>query len=138
MHSFKLIGAALLLGIASVSQAQTAGQAHDPEAKVTPLMTRALPEFPGKEALMLKVEYAPGGASAIHRHDAHVLVYVIEGEVVMGVKGGKEHTVRAGETFSEQPGDIHTVSRNPSTTKPAKFIAFFLKDKDKPPVMPVE
>ena len=138
MHAFKLIGAALLLGLASASSAQTAGEAQDPAAKVTPLMTRDLPEFPGKEALMLTVEYAPGGSSAIHRHDAHVLVYVIEGEVVMGVKGGSETTIRAGETFSEQPGDIHTVSRNPSTTKPAKFVAFFLKDKGKPPVLPVE
>jgi quercetin dioxygenase-like cupin family protein len=137
-HHHKLILGALLLGAAAVSSAQSTGESADPKAKVSTLMTRDLPEAPGKELQMLKIEYGPGESSAIHRHDAHVLVYVIEGEVVMALKGGKEQTVRAGETYSEAPGDIHTVSRNPSATKPTKFIAFFFKDEGKPAVMPVE
>jgi quercetin dioxygenase-like cupin family protein len=82
------------------------------------------------------VEYAPGWSSAEHRHDAHTFVYVLEGSVVMAVRGGKEVTLGAGQTFYESPDDVHSVSRNASTTKPARFLVFFVKDKDKPPITP--
>ena len=102
------------------------------EAKVTPLITKDLTGISGKEGTMLTVEYPPGGTSAVHRHNAHTFVYVLEGAVVMQVKGGKEVTLGPGETFYESPEDVHTVSRNASTTKPAKFIVFFVKEKGAP------
>ena len=107
-----------------------------PPAKVTPVMTQALPDYPGKEALVLSVEYPPGGASPIHHHDAHAFVYVLEGSVVMAVKGGTEITLTPGQSWSEKPEDVHTVSRNASKTKPAKFVVFLLKDAGKPAVIP--
>jgi quercetin dioxygenase-like cupin family protein len=90
----------------------------------------------GKEATMLTVEYAPGASSAAHRHNAHTFVYVLEGSVVMQVKGGKEVTLSPGQTFYESPEDVHTVSRNASATKPAKFLVFFVKDKGAPGTVP--
>ena len=87
---------------------------------------------------MLSVEYQPGGSSPIHRHDAHAFVYVLEGSIVMQVKGGKEVTVAPGETYYESPSDIHLISRNASTTSPARFVVVLLKKKDAPAVMPVQ
>ena len=115
----------------------TAALAAD-DAKVTPLMTKDLTGIAGKEASMLTVEYAPGAASAEHRHNAHTFVYVLEGSVVMQVKGGKEVTLGPGQTFYESPDDIHTVSKNASATKPAKFLVFFVKDKGAPPTVPAK
>jgi quercetin dioxygenase-like cupin family protein len=108
------------------------------EAKVTSLMSKDLPENPGKEMLMISVEHAPGGSSPIHRHNAHAMVYVLEGSIVMQVKGGKEVTLTPGQTFYEAPDDVHIVDRNASTTKPAKFVVFLIKDKDAPALVPVE
>src|SRR5258705_2159958 len=107
------------------------------DAQVTPLMSKDLADFPGKEGLMITVVYPPGASDPIHRHNAHAFVYVLEGSVVMQVKGGKEITVTPGQTFYETPNDIHTVGRNASTTKPAKFIVVLLKDKATPVVPPV-
>jgi len=106
------------------------------EAKVTPVITKDLTGISRKEGTMVTVEYPPGGTSAVHRHNAHTFVYVLEGAVVMQVKGGKEVTLGPGETFYESPEDVHTVSRNASTTKPAKFIVFFVKDKGAPATVP--
>lgn len=107
-------------------------------AKVTPLMSKDLQDYPGKEGLMLSVEYGPGGSSPMHRHDAHAFVYVLEGAIVMQVEGEKEVTVGPGETYYENPSDIHLVSRNASTTDRAKFIVVLLKNKDAPATMPVK
>ena len=106
------------------------------EAQVTPLMSKDLPDFPGKEALMITVVYPPGASDPIHRHNAHAFVYVLEGSVVMQVRGGKEVTLTPGQTFYEGPHDIHVVGRNASTTKPAKFVVFLVKNKDAPVVIP--
>jgi len=108
------------------------------ETKVTPLMARDLVGSPGKEATMITVEYPPGWSSSPHRHDAQTFVYVLEGSVVMAVQGGKEVTLGPGETFYESPDDVHSVSRNASATKPAKFLVFMVKDKDKPTSTPVK
>jgi quercetin dioxygenase-like cupin family protein len=108
------------------------------EAKVTPLMSKDLPEIPGKEVLMITVEYAPGGVDPIHRHNAKAFVYVLEGSIIMQVKGGKEVTLTPGQTFYEGPDDIHTVGRNASKTEPAKFVVFFIKDKGAPVLVPLE
>ncbi len=107
------------------------------DAQVTPLMSKDLADFPGKEGLMITVVYPPGSSDPIHRHNAHAFVYVLEGSVVMQVKGGKEITLTPGQTFYEGPNDIHTVGRNASTTKPAKFIVVLLKDKGAPVLLPV-
>jgi quercetin dioxygenase-like cupin family protein len=106
------------------------------EAQVTPLMSKDLPEFPGKESLMISVVYPPGASDPIHRHNAHAFLYVLEGSVVMQVKGGKEVTLTPGQTFYEGPNDVHVVGRNASNTKPAKFIVFLVKDKGAPVLVP--
>jgi quercetin dioxygenase-like cupin family protein len=108
------------------------------EINVTPLMSRDLTELPGKEGTMITVVYPPGGSEPIHRHNAHVFVYVLQGTVVMQVRGGKEMTLTAGQTFYESPSDIHVVGRNASKTEPAKFIAFFVKDKGAPTHIPAK
>jgi quercetin dioxygenase-like cupin family protein len=119
---------ALCLAVAAVGQA----------AEVTSLRTQELTGIPGKEAVMLSVEYAPGASSPEHRHNAHTFVYVLEGSVVMQVKGGSESTLGPGETFYESPEDIHVVSRNASTTKPAKILVFFVKDRGAPLTVPAK
>jgi quercetin dioxygenase-like cupin family protein len=101
-------------------------------------MSKPLPDFPGKEVLMITVTYPPGGSDPVHKHNAHGFIYVLEGSIVMGVKDGKPVTLTSGQTFYEGPNDIHTVSRNASKTKPAKFLVFLLKDKDAPVVIPVK
>jgi len=106
------------------------------EAKVTPLFSKDLADFPGKEGLMITVEYPPGSTNPIHRHNAHGFIYVLEGSIVMQVRGGKEVTLKPGQTFYEGPDDVHVVGRNASQTKPAKFVVFFVKDKGAPIVVP--
>ena len=115
-----------------------AGTVMAQEAKVTSLMSKDLTENPGKELLMITVEHAPGGSSPIHRHNAHAMLYVLEGSVVQQVKGGKEVTLTPGQTFYEGPDDIHVVDRNASKTQPAKFVVFLIKDKGAPALIPVK
>ena len=106
------------------------------EAKVTELFSKELTDFPGKEGLMITVEYPPGSIDPIHRHNAHAFVYVLEGSIVMQVRGGKEVTLTAGQTFYEGPNDVHVVGRNASQTKPAKFVVFLVKEKGAPVFLP--
>jgi quercetin dioxygenase-like cupin family protein len=113
-----------------------AGPLMAQEGKVTSLITKDLTEFSGKEGLMITVEYAPGGSDPVHRHDAHAFVYVLEGSIVMQVKGGKQVTLTPGQTFYEAPNDVHVISRNASKTTPAKFLVFFVKDKSAPVLKP--
>jgi quercetin dioxygenase-like cupin family protein len=108
------------------------------EAKVTPLMSEVLTDISGKEGLMITVEYAPGGSSPIHRHNAHAFLYVLEGSIVMQVQNGKQVTLTPGQTWYEGPNDIHAVSRNASTTAPAKFLVVLVKEKGAPVVVPVK
>jgi len=108
------------------------------QAKVTPLMTKDLAGLAGKEGVMLTVEYAPGMSSTAHRHNAHTFVYVLEGSMVMQVKGGKAVTLGPGGTFYESPDDIHAVSKNASATKPAKLLVVFVKEKGAPASVPVK
>ena len=108
------------------------------EAKVTDLMSKDLPNFPGKEGLMITVDYPPGSVDPIHRHNANAFVYVLEGTIVMQVRGGKEVTLTPGQTFYEGPDDVHVVGRNASKTKPAKFVVFFVKDKGAPVLVPAK
>jgi len=108
------------------------------EPEVTPLMSKDLTDLPGKEGLVITVEYAPGGSDPIHRHDAHAFLYVLEGSVVMQLKGGKAVTLTPGQTFYEGPNDVHVVGRNASNTKPAKFLVFLVKNKGVPPLVLVK
>ena len=114
------------------------GMAIAQPPKVTELMSKDLPESPGKELLVIAVEHAPGGSNPAHRHNAHAVVYVLEGSVVMQVKGGKEVTLTPGQTFYEGPSDVHLVDRNASSTEPAKFVVFLIKDKGAPALLPIE
>jgi quercetin dioxygenase-like cupin family protein len=111
------------------------------EAKVTPLFSKDLTDFPGKEGVMITVEYPPGSSDPIHRHNAHAFVYVLEGSIVMQLRGAKEVTLTPGQTFYEGPDDVHVVGKNASQTKPAKFAVFLLavfllKDKGTPVLVP--
>ena len=132
MHRFLLAGALLLL----LSSAGT--DAAQETTKVTSLMSRDLSDIPGKEGDMLIVEYAPGAVDPVHRHNANAFVYVLEGSVVMQVKGGEQVTLQPGQTFYEGPNDIHVVGRNASKTEPAKFLVVFIKNKGAPILTPVE
>lgn len=127
-----------LLVSASICLSGTLAVAAEDTAKVTSLMSKDLPDYPGKEGLMISVDYGPGGSSPVHKHEADAFVYVLEGSIVMQVKGGKEVTLSPGETFYEGPSDIHLISRNASKTKPAKFIVVLVKKKGAPVVMPVK
>ena len=129
MKNMKLMLVLLVLMTGTAAMAQ--------EAKVTPLLSKDLMELPGREALMITVEYAPGATDPIHRHDAHAFVYVLEGSIVMQVKGGKEVTLTPGQTFYEGPNDVHLVGRNASSSKAAKFVVFFIKNKNAPVLVPV-
>jgi quercetin dioxygenase-like cupin family protein len=115
-----------------------AGPLMAQEAEVTPLMSKDLKDFPGKEGVMITVEYPPGSADPIHRHNAHAFVYVLEGSIVMQLKGGKQVTLTPGQTFYEGPNDVHVVGRNASKTKPAKFVVFLVKEKGAPVLVPVK
>jgi quercetin dioxygenase-like cupin family protein len=126
----KFIAVILLCLVTSTAMAQ--------EAKVASLMSKALAENPGKEVLMITVEYPPGSVDPIHRHNAQAFVYVLEGSIVMQVRGGKEVTLMPGQTFYEGPDDVHVVGRNASATAPAKFLVVLIKDKGAPVLVPAQ
>jgi quercetin dioxygenase-like cupin family protein len=124
----------LMAGLVVTQTPSLAADAQQPasQAMVQPLMNKDLEGVPGKELLMLTVEYLPGGASLPHRHDAQVCVYVLEGELIMQVAGSPPVTLRRGQTFYESRTDVHVVSANASKTAPAKFLVFIVKDKNAP------
>ncbi len=114
----------------------TSGTLLAQQAKVTQLLSKDLTSLPGKEGMMVTVEYPPGSSDPIHRHNAYGFIYVLEGSIVMQVRGGKEVTLTPGQTFYEGPDDVHVIGRNASQTKPAKFLVFFVKDKGAPILVP--
>jgi quercetin dioxygenase-like cupin family protein len=109
----------------------------NPEATVTPLVAKDLPELQGKEGVMILVEYPPGASDPIHRHNAHAFVYVLEGSIVMQLRDAAEVTLSPGQTFYEGPNDVHIVGRNASNTRPAKFVVFLVKSQGAPILKPV-
>src|SRR5262252_4923887 len=127
-----------IAGLVAVLLCAAAGGLTAQPGAVTELMTKELPDMPGKEAVMLTVVYPPGGGDPIHRHNADAFVYVLEGSVVMQLKGGKQVTLTPGQTFYEGPDDVHLVDRNASKTKPAKFLVVLIKNKGAPALVPVE
>jgi quercetin dioxygenase-like cupin family protein len=120
-------------GALMVSGAQAHGEN---DTKIVPLMNKEFADIAGKEGTMLTIEYAPGASTPKHRHDAHVFVYVLQGSIVMQAESGKAVTLKQGDTFYEDPKDIHTVSKNASKTKAAKFLVFMVKNKGVAPVLP--
>lgn len=111
---------------------------HHDGLKIAPKLAQDLPDVPGKEGLMITVEFPPGYVSEPHRHEAHTFVYVLEGTIEMQVEGGPLVRLKPGDTFYENPQDVHTVGRNVSKTKPAKFLVMFVKNKGTPPVLPAQ
>jgi quercetin dioxygenase-like cupin family protein len=127
----------LVCFIAVTPEHNEAPKAAPAEAKVTPVLSKDLEDIPGKEGLMITVVYPPGASDPVHRHNAHGFIYVLEGSIVMQVRGEKEVTLTPGQSFYEGPSDVHVVGRNASQTKPAKFVVFLVKDKGSPVLVPV-
>ena len=107
-------------------------------ADVKELFAVDLPDYPGKEGRMIEVSYPPGAQDVVHRHDADAFVYVLEGQIIMQLKGQPAVTLKAGQTFYEGPTDIHVVGRNASNTEPARFVVVLLKGKGAPVLTPVK
>jgi quercetin dioxygenase-like cupin family protein len=136
MSTLRILGTALALSFSA--QLTQPARASEPQPVVTPVMLKDLADQPGKEMLMITVVYPPGVVEHIHRHDAYAFLYVLEGSIIEGVRGGKEVTLTPGQTFYEGPGDVHTVGRNASKTKPAKFVVVLVKKKGVDAVLPAE
>lgn len=132
------IGVGLLFTAGALLAQPAAAQTSLREPIVKPLLSKLLVDLPGKEVTLLRVEYPPGGADPIHRHEAHGFIYVLEGEIVMGVEGGEPVTLREGDTFYEAPDDVHTIGRNASTTRPASFLVMLVKGAGADVLIPVE
>jgi quercetin dioxygenase-like cupin family protein len=137
MSTLRTVTAALVLSCGA-QLAQPAGAADPPQPVVTPLTLKDLTDLPGREMMMISVDYPPGAVEHVHRHDGYAFVYVLEGSIIEGVRGGKEVTLTPGQTFYEGPNDVHTVGRNASKTKPAKFVVVLVKKKGVDAVLPAE
>jgi quercetin dioxygenase-like cupin family protein len=137
-----ILGTALLVTAAPAQANEAAisgpSQSAPPRASVRPLLLSDIEATGNKEAALLIVQFPPGSVDPIHRHNALVYVYVLEGSIVMQVRGSPEVTLKPGQTFMEKPSDIHVVGRNASKTRPARFLAYFVKDKGALPVLPAE
>jgi len=124
--------------VMALSLALGAGTLVAQDAPVHPLLSKDLVGLPSKEVSMITVEYPPGGTDPVHMHHAQAFVYVLEGSIVMQVKGGSPVTLGPGQTFYEGPDDVHIVGRNASRTAPAKFLVLLVKDKGAPILTPVK
>jgi quercetin dioxygenase-like cupin family protein len=129
MKTKPVVGLALLLA---------GGTLAAQDVTVRSLVSRDLAGVPGRELSLITVEYPPGGSDPVHTHDAQAVVYVLEGSIVMQVKGGDPVTLNPGETFYEAPDDVHIVGRNASRSAPARFLVFLVKNKNKPVLTPVQ
>jgi quercetin dioxygenase-like cupin family protein len=131
-----------IIAVAVAFSMAGSASAHDGEAEtVAKNFEAAISNIPGKSLLAVEVEYAPGAASPSHTHakSAFIYAYVISGAIESKVNDGETRIYRAGESWSEQPGAIHSISRNPSKTEPAKLLAVFVLDtNDNPLTMPVK
>jgi quercetin dioxygenase-like cupin family protein len=124
--------ALLLLACASLLSTNVAAEETNPTpaSKVTQIFDRELPNVPGKSMRAVLVEYGPGASSPSHRHPSSAFIYatVLEGEIRSQVNDAPAQVYKAGETWTEQPGDHHKVSANASDTKPARLLAIFVVD----------
>ena len=135
-HTLRTLGMAVVL--AGGAQLTQPAHAEPPQPVVVPIMQKDLADVPGREMLMITVEYPPGTVEHMHRHDAYAFLYVLEGTIVEQVRAGKEVTLTPGQTFYEGPNDVHTVGRNASTTLPAKSVVVMVKKKGVDAVLPAE
>jgi quercetin dioxygenase-like cupin family protein len=126
-----------LLFVLGITSVPTGTSTNSQVAKETPLMTKELPDVPGKEGLIERVALSPGEVVPRHRHNADVFAYVLEGSVITQLKGGNPQTVHAGEVFYESPTDVHVETRNASMTQPATLLVFFVKKTGAPPTVAV-
>ena len=133
-HALRRFGAVASVAAACLAVAHAEAA---PEAKVAPLMSKDLADLPGKEGLMITVDYPPGAVDPVHRHNAHAFLYVLEGSIVMQLKGQAPVTLKAGDSFYEGVNDIHLVGRNASDSAPARFVVVLLKKKGAPVLTPV-
>ena len=122
----------------AVSLSLVGGTLLAQDVTIKTLLSKDLPGFQGKEITMITVDYRPGAVDPVHTHNAHAMVYVLEGAVVMQVAGKPPVTLGPGQTFYEQPGDVHAVARNASDSAPAKFLVFFVKDRGAPILTPAK
>lgn len=120
------------LGLAVVLASMTASMAHELVEKVTPNFEHNIPNIPGKSLIALEVDYPPGGASIPHTHakSSFIYAYVVEGSIESKVNNEKPKIYQAGQSWFEEPGAVHSISRNVSKTKPAKLLAVFVVDTD--------
>ena len=126
------------LGFMTLTALLVFGAVPAEAADVKELFAIDLADYPGREGRMLEVSYPPGARDMVHQHDAHAFVYVLEGQIVMQLKGKPAVTLRAGQTFYEGPTDIHVVGRNASNTDPARIVVVLLKAKGAPVLTPVQ
>ena len=126
-----------LLFVLGITNVPTGSRANSQVAKEIPLMTKDLPDVPGKEGLIERVVLSPGEIVPPHRHNADVFAYVLEGSIITQLMGGKPRTVHVGEVFYESPTDVHVETRNASMTQPATLLVFFVKKTGAPPTVAV-
>jgi quercetin dioxygenase-like cupin family protein len=129
MKITKLVAAILFLGTSATAFSQAA---------VESLFQTNVANVTDQEIVVLEVTYPAGSKSSSHRHNAHTIVYVLEGSVIMQVEGGEAKTLGPGEVFYESPDDVHSVSMNASDTEAAKILVFFLKKVDAPTTVPAK
>ncbi len=132
------ITAALASAALAVALSLAGGMLIGQDAVVRPLLSKDLAGDSAREVSMITVEYPPGGSDPVHRHHAQALVFVLEGSIVMQVRGGAPVTLTPGQTFYEGPDDVHIVGRNASRTAPARLLVFLVKEKGAPILTPVD
>ncbi|NIF44273.1 cupin domain-containing protein [Burkholderia sp. Tr-862] len=136
-HSGSLLRRAVLCASLALGVALPAA-AHDADDNVHAIMRQAVPEAPGKLAVIATVDYAPGQASDAHKHLGSVFAVVSKGEVLLQVNDGPVRRYRAGEGWYEAPGSRHPVSRNASATEPAQLVVFGLTGEHDPLKSPMD
>ncbi|MER2105234.1 MAG: cupin domain-containing protein [Pseudomonas atacamensis] len=132
MKALHLVAAALAFTLSA------SAMAHDPSEKVTVLQEQLLKNAPGKKAMMIEVDYKPGQSSIAHKHEGTAMAYVLDGEVISQVKGEKAITYKKGQFWYEPAGSEHLVSKNASSTKPAKLLVFMVLAPDEQVLIPLE
>lgn len=126
------------LAVLALTASVTALAHEGPSEKVTVLQDQLLKNVPGKKAMMIEVDYKPGQSSIAHKHEGTAMAYVISGSITSQVKGEKAITYKAGQYWYEPAGSEHLVSKNASTTKPAKLLVFMVLSPDEKVLIPLE
>jgi quercetin dioxygenase-like cupin family protein len=130
--------AGIVCAAVALTIAGSASIVQDKTSRAKTVFTGKLPVLDGQRltATLVEVTYPPGGANAAHRHPCPVIGYVLAGAVRMRLKGREEQVFRAGDTFFESPADVHAVSANANQAEPARFLAYFVCDRETPLTLP--